>query len=63
MKIKDLLQEYVDKNQTATQVIGLLTGIINPDQAINILAIVNQIARHANGELDTQTFKSIWKLK
>lgn len=63
MKIQDLLQEYIDKKKTAIEVIAMITGIINPDQAVNIVAIVNQVARHANKDLSDETFKSVWKLK
>lgn len=63
MTIKELLQDYVDNKKTAIEVISTLTGIINPDQAVNIIAIVNQVARHANKDISHETFKDVWGLK
>jgi hypothetical protein len=62
MKISDLLKKYLDKKIDAIALIRLLTGMFNPDHAINLLTIVNQITRHEQGDLDTETFRSVWKL-
>jgi hypothetical protein len=61
--MKDLLQRYCNIEISAIQLIRALTGIINPDTAIDILALVNQIARLELGDLDLETFKQMYGLE
>lgn len=63
MSIKEALLKYLNKEISALELIQLITGAFNPDQAVDLLALVNQISRHANGDLDTATFKSLWGLE
>jgi len=63
VKIKDLFQQYIDKDLSGYETIATLTGIINPDIVVDVLAMVNQIARLESGKMDRETFISIYKLK
>ncbi len=63
MTLKAALQNYVDKKQTALELIGGMTGMFNPQAAIDLLALINQITRLESGSLDMETFKSIYKLE
>lgn len=62
MTIKDLISKYLNKEMTAVEAIRLLSGMFNPDHAVDLLTIINQICRHEVGDLDTETFKSVYKL-
>ena len=62
MSIKDLLAQYLNGQITSTEAIRNLSGIFNPDHAVDLLAIINQICRHEQGDLETSTFKSIYKI-
>lgn len=63
MSVVDLLKEYFDKKVTATEIVRRLTNIVNPDMAVDILALINQICRHEQGDLDTETFKSVYGIE
>lgn len=63
MTIKDALQGYVDKKMTGYELIGDMTAMINPEQAIDILALVNQVTRIERGTLDLPTFKAMYELE
>jgi hypothetical protein len=63
MTIKAALQEYVSKKTTALQLIGSMTGMFNPDMAIDILALINQITRVESGDMDLQIFKDMYELE
>ena len=56
MSIKDLLQDLVNEKLTGYEVIRIITGMIDPDQAINIIALVNQITRFCIGDMDKEYF-------
>lgn len=60
MTLADLLIEYADKKRDAISVIRTLSGMFNPDHAINILTIVNQITRVEQGDMDREMFKKLW---
>lgn len=62
MSIKEELTMYFNKETSAVELIRALSGIFNPDMAVNILALINQICRHEQGDLDTETFKSMFKI-
>ncbi len=63
MTLKDLLIQYFNKEVSAVEAIRMLTAMVNPDHAIDILALVNQICRHELGDLDTETFKAVYKIE
>lgn len=63
MTLGDLLKQYFNKEISAIKLIRTLTGMFDPDHAIDILAITNQICRHEEGDIDTETFKSIYKIE
>lgn len=60
MSLKDTLQEYIDGKTDAISVIRMLSGMFNPDYAVNILALVCAITRVEQGDLDKETFKQMW---
>jgi len=57
--IKDAFQQYADKKLTAIKLIRQMTGMINPDFAVDIVALVNQVTRVEDGDLDMETFKEM----
>lgn len=59
MTIQKAFQDYVDKKATAIDVINLMTGIINPDHAVDICALINQITRVEKGEMEIEIFKEM----
>jgi hypothetical protein len=63
MTIKQALQGYVDKKLTAIELIGDMTGMIKPEQAVDILALINQITRLERGTMDEATFKAMYELE
>lgn len=63
MSLADILKKYLNKEVDAVTVIRTVTGIFNPEQAVNLLALTNQICRHEQGDLDTETFKAIYGLE
>ena len=62
MTLKDAIQEYLNKESTAIELIRQLTASVNPNHAVDILALINQITRLESGDLDEDTFKSVWEL-
>lgn len=60
MMLKDLLSDYLDGKNDAIDVIRRVTGMFNPDHAVTILALVCAITRVEQGDLDKETFRSIW---
>lgn len=63
MSLKDLIAKYLNKEVTAVDAIRQITGMFNPDYAVDLLALVNQICRHEQGDLDTETFKSVYGIE
>jgi len=63
MSIKELLQSYVDGEITAIEAIRTLSGIFNKDQAPFLLALINNITRLEQKDLDKQTFRAVWELE
>ena len=62
MSLKEALNQYLNKQISAMELIRLLTGIVNPDHAVDTLAIINQVTRLELGDQDVDTFKAIFKL-
>lgn len=68
MTLKQTLQEYIvsrdtDSPKTALELIRTISGVFNPDSAVDLLVLVNQVTRLECGDLDIETFKSVWGLE
>lgn len=69
MTIKEVLKKFVDDIEGADhakatiELIRQLSGAFNPDHAVDILALINQVTRLQQGDLDVETFKSVWGIK
>ena len=59
MTIRDLIEQYLNGDIDAIQAIRDMTGIINPDAAVDIIVVINMVTRHKQGDLDTETFKKL----
>jgi hypothetical protein len=57
--MRDLLLEYIEGKTDVISVIRAISGIVNMDHAINVLAIICMITRVEQGDLDKETFKAI----
>lgn len=57
MTISDRLEEYLEGETDAIQVIRELTGVFNPEHAIGILSLVCSITRVEQGDMDREFFK------
>lgn len=62
MKITDLLNEYLEGKTSAVETIRMLSGIFNPDTAVDLLTLINAVTRVELGDLDKDTFRSVWKV-
>jgi hypothetical protein len=60
--MKELLTKYLNGQTDAISVIRTLSGMFNPDYAIDILAIICAITRVEQGDMDKETFKSVFQL-
>jgi len=57
--IKDQIVDYCDSEEGAIKTIRLLSGAFNPTIAVDLLAIINMIARCEEGDCDKETLRSI----
>jgi hypothetical protein len=62
MTLPALLKKYFAKEMDAIQIIRILSGSFNPEHAITILSLICTITRHEQGDIDTETFKAVWKI-
>jgi hypothetical protein len=62
MSIKEAISKYLNKSMTSTELIRMLSGMFNPDIAVDLLVVINQVCRHEQGDLDTETFKSLYEI-
>lgn len=60
MTLIEMVNEYLEGKQTAIHVIRTLSGMFNPDHAVDILAIICAITRHEEGDLSTEVFKQVF---
>jgi hypothetical protein len=60
--MKELLNQYFNKELDAITLIRTLSGMFNPDKAVSLLTLICTITRHEQGDIDTDTFKAIWHL-
>jgi len=61
MSLKDLMTQYFKGEMDAISLIRILSGMFNPEQAVNILTLICTITRHEQGDIDTDTFNAVWK--
>lgn len=59
MTIKSLLLDYADKKTDAISTIRIITGGFGQEHAVDLLAVVCQITRVEQGDLDIETFRHI----
>lgn len=62
MTLIELLRGYLDGKTPAIEVIRRVSGIFNPESAVDLLTLVNAITRVEQGDLDKETFAKVWKL-
>lgn len=62
MSIREALQQYINEEITAIELIRLLTGVFDPDNALELMALINQVCRHEEGDIPTVEFKKIYDL-
>jgi hypothetical protein len=60
MSIKDLFEDYFAKKIDAIQAIRTLSAMFVPSHAVSILVMINQITRIEQGDLDEETFRSLY---
>ena len=60
--MKDLLTKYLNNEIDAIQTIRTLSGMFNPEHAVNILAIICSITRVEQGDMKKEFFKKVFKL-
>lgn len=69
MTIQDRLAQHLndieeaDHAQATIQLIREISGAFNPDHAVDLLALINQVTRLQQGDLDIETFKAVWDIK
>lgn len=61
MKLKDLMNDYIDKKITAIETIRTLSGMFQPKDAVDLLAVINQICRYELGDLPEDIFVSFYR--
>lgn len=54
------MNNYLEGKTDAITVIRTLSGIFNPEQAINILVLICAITRIEQGDLDKDTFRETY---
>ena len=60
MTLIKLCDEYLNGKITAINLIRSMSGMFNPDHAVSILTIVCAITRIEEGDLDKDTFRSVY---
>lgn len=63
MSLKEMMSSYFKKETDAITVIRTLSGMFDPKHAIDILSLICTITRHEQGDIDTETFKKVWKFE
>lgn len=57
MTFDELLEEYITQTITAIEAIRMLSGIFDPETAVDLLVVINQITRVEQGDLDREDLK------
>lgn len=60
--MRELLTNYLDNKTDAISTIRTLSGMFNPDYAVDILAVICSITRVEQGDMDRDAFKEVFKL-
>lgn len=60
MTLVSLCEEYLDGKITAINLIRTMSGMFNPDHAVSLLTFICAITRIEEGDLDHQTFRSVY---
>ncbi len=60
MSKRELIENYLKGETDAISVIRILSGIFDPKYADGILVLICAITRIEQGDLDKETFRSIW---
>lgn len=60
MTIAKLLENYLEGKTDAIQVIRTLSGMFNPNHAVDLLTLICAITRVEQGDLDRETFKDVY---
>ena len=63
MTVNELLLSYIEGETDAISAIRALSGIFDPNVAINYLVIICQITRIEQGDLEKDLFVKLYKLK
>lgn len=61
MTMKDLMKQYFMGELDAISLIRMLSGMFDPKNATTLLTLICTITRHEQGDIDTDTFNSVWK--
>jgi len=62
MKMKELMRQYFMGEMDAISLIRMLSGMFDPKNATHLLTLICTIARHEQGDIDTETFNEVWEL-
>lgn len=68
MTLKERLSQHMediegaDHAKKTVELIREISGMFNPDHAVDLLALINQLTRLQLGDLDVETFKKVWGL-
>lgn len=60
MSLIDLLREYADEKIDAISTIRRISGMFEPQYAVDLLTIICAITRVEQGDLDRATFRKVW---
>lgn len=60
MTLGDLLKQYVAEQIGPIETIRRLSGVFQPEHAVDLLCLICAITRVEQGDLDRETFKKVW---
>lgn len=58
--MRELLERYLKGETDAISVIRTCSGMFDPKYAITLLTLICSITRVEQGDLDKETFRSLW---
>jgi len=61
MTMKEMMFQYFTGAIDPIQIIRNLSGMFDPKHAVSLLTLICTITRHEQGDIDTETFISVWK--
>ena len=62
MTLQDLMLKYLNKEMDAISLIRMLSGMFDPKNAVSLLSIICSITRLEQGDMDVDTFKTVFGL-